>query len=49
MDKKEAEARPIHILPQSAIILLVVWSANGNGSVLTFKANSKVNLLNDDT
>ena len=29
--------------------LLVVWSANGDGSALTSKASSKVNLLNDDT
>ena len=28
--------------------LLVVWSANGNGSALSSKASSKVNLLNDD-
>ena len=31
------------------MILLVVWSANGNSSVLTSKASFKVNLLNDDT
>ena len=30
------------------MILLVVWSANSGGSALTFKASSKVNLLNDD-
>ena len=35
------------ILSQFKMILLVVWSANGNGSALTAKANS--NLLNDDT
>ena len=29
------------------MILLVVWSANGDGSALTSKASSKVNLLND--
>ena len=29
------------------MILLVVWSANGDGSALTSKASS--NLLNDDT
>ena len=29
--------------PSSATILLVVWSANGNGSDLTSKASSKVN------
>ena len=39
---------PQHILYQSAMILLVVWSAKGNGSPLTSKASSKVNLLNDD-
>ena len=27
----------------------LVWSANSNSSVLTSKASSKVNLLNDDT
>ena len=35
------------LLSQFATILLVVWSANGDGSALTFKAGS--NLLNDDT
>ena len=35
------------ILSQFETILLVIWSANGNGSALTAKANS--NLLNDDT
>ena len=30
-----------------AMILLIVWSANGDGSVLTSKTSS--NLLNDDT
>ena len=35
----------IHFFPSSATILLIVWSANGNGSALTSKANSKVNLL----
>ena len=40
----------IHILPQFATILLVVWSANGDGGALTSKASSKVvNLLNHDT
>ena len=40
-----------HIIffPNSAMILFVVWFANGDGSVLTSKASSKVNLLNDDT
>ena len=34
------------IFPSSAMILLVVWSANGDGIVLLpSKANSKVNLL----
>ena len=36
------------ILSQSITILLVVWSANGNGTALTHKARSKVYLLNDD-
>ena len=36
------------ILSQFAMILLIVWYANGNGSAaLTSKASS--NLLNDDT
>ena len=35
-----------HSLPTT--ILLVVLSANGNGSAVTSKATSKVNLLNDD-
>ena len=39
----------IHFFPSSAMILLVVWSANGDGSALTSMASSKVNLLNDDT
>ena len=39
----------IHILPQSAMILLVVWGAKGDGSARTSKASSKVCLLNDDT
>ena len=34
-------------LSQFATILLVVWSANGDGSALTSEASS--NLLNDDT
>ena len=38
----------IHILSQSATNLLVVWSVNGDGSALTSKACSKVNLLNDE-
>ena len=33
---------------QSEIILFLVWSANGDGSALNFKANFQVNLLNDD-
>ena len=45
----KSRAPHIHILSQSAIILLVVWSANGNSSAFTSKASSKVNLLNDDT
>ena len=40
------EAPHIHILPT---ILLVVWSANSDGSALTSKASTKVNLLNGDT
>ena len=44
----QSGAPHIHILSQSATILLV-WSANGNGSALTSKASSKVNLVNDDT
>ena len=36
------------IFPQFATILLVVWSAKGDGSALTSKASSKVKLLNDD-
>ena len=39
----------IHFFPSSAMILLVVWSANGNCSALIFEASSKVNILNDDT
>ena len=39
----------MHILSQSAMILFVVWSANGNGSAITSKASSNGNLLNDDT
>ena len=31
------------------MILIVVWSINYDGSALTSKATSKVNLLNDDT
>ena len=39
----------INFFPSSAIILLVVWSANGDGSALASKSpSSKVNLLNDD-
>ena len=38
-----------HYSPSSIMFLLVVWSVNGDGSALTSKANSKVNLLNDDT
>ena len=34
--------------PSSATILLIVWSANGDGSTST-KASFKVKLLNDDT
>ena len=34
---------------QSTTILLVVWSANGDGSAITSRASSKVNLLNDAT
>ena len=30
--------------PQSATILVVIWSANGNGSALTSKASSKVKI-----
>ena len=37
------------IFPSSAMILLVVWSANGEGSALISKASSNVNLLNYDT
>ena len=44
-----SRAPHIHIISQSAMILLVVWSANSNGSALTSKGSSKVNLLNDDT
>ena len=39
----------IQFLPISAMILLVVSSANGNGSALTSKASSKVKWLNNDT
>ena len=35
------------MLSQFAMILLVVWSVNGDGSALTSKATS--NLLNDET
>ena len=35
--------------PSSAMILLVLWSADGNSSALTSKASSKVNSLNDDS
>ena len=38
-----------HILPQFCNNSAVVWSANDDGSALTFKASSKVNLLNDST
>ena len=40
-----------HCFSISAMILLVVWSANGDGSALTYKASSKTkfNFLNDDT
>ena len=44
----QSGAPHIHILSQSATILLV-WSAKGNGSALTSKASSRVNLVNDDT
>ena len=37
----------IHFFTSSAVILLVVWSANDNGSALTSKASSKDNLLNE--
>ena len=42
---------PFTVFPSSAMILLVVWSANGNGIVLlvTSKASSKVNLLSELT
>ena len=35
--------------PVLQTILLVVLSANGDGSVLTSMASSKINLLSDDT
>ena len=35
------------MLSQFATILRVVWSANGDGRALTYKASS--NLLNEDT
>ena len=38
-----------NFFPTSATILLVVWSANSDGSALTSKASSKVNLLSDNT
>ena len=44
-----SRAPHIHFYPSSATILLVVWSANSDGSALTSMASSKVNLLNDDT
>ena len=43
----QSGAPHIHILSQFATILLIVWSAHGNGSALTSKDSS--NLLNDDT
>ena len=39
----------IHFLPSPVTIVLVVWSANDDGSALTSKASPKVNLLTDDT
>ena len=44
---KLEHAKLIHIVSQSATILMVVWFANGNGSALTSKTSSKVNLLHD--
>ena len=44
-----SESPHISFFPSSGTILLVVWSANGDGSALTSEANSKVNLLNDNT
>ena len=38
-------SRAPQLFPSSAVILLVVWSADGDCSV---GASSKVNLLNDD-
>ena len=43
-----SRAPHIHVLPQFCYDLLVVWSANEDGSALTSKSSSKVNLLNDD-
>ena len=37
-----------HFFPSSGLIVLAVWSANGDCNALTSKASSKVNLLNDD-
>ena len=43
----ESEAPHIHIVSLFAMIVLVVWSANGDGHALTYKASS--NSLNEDT
>ena len=42
-----SRAPHIHFFSSFAMILLVVWSANGECSALTSKASFKVNLLND--
>ena len=44
----QSGAPHIHKLSRFATILHVVWSSNSYSSVLTSKASSKVDLLNDD-
>ena len=34
---------------QSVMILLIIWSANGNSSAVTSRVSSKFNLLKDDS
>ena len=45
----QAELLTFTFFPSSTMIVIVVWSANGDGSALTSKASSKVNFLNEDT
>ena len=48
VSSSQAELLTFTFFPSSAAILLVVWSANGDCSVLP-RPVPKVNLLNDDT